>query len=97
MLRALQDSKLAGKVKFVGFDSSRMLVNALENGEIHGLILQDPFKMGYLGVKTIYAFLNGQQVQKRIDTGAFVVTKENMNDPELQKLLYPDIKKWLKE
>lgn len=59
MLRALQDSKLAGKVKFVGFDSSRMLVNALENGEIHGLILQDPFKMGYLGVKTIYAFLNG--------------------------------------
>jgi ribose transport system substrate-binding protein len=97
MLRALQDSKLAGKVKFVGFDSSRMLVNALENGEIHGLILQDPFKMGYLGVKTIYAFLNGQKVQKRIDTGAFVVTKENMNDPELQKLLYPDIKKWLKE
>ena len=97
MLRALQDSKLAGKVKFVGFDSSRMLVNALENGEIHGLILQDPFKMGYLGVKTIYAFLNGQQVQKRIDTGAFVVTKENMNDPELQKLLYPDIKKCLKE
>ena len=97
MLRALQDSKLAGKVKFVGFDSSRMLVNAIENGEIHGLILQDPFKMGYLGVKTIYAFLNGQQVQKRIDTGAFVVTKENMNDPELQKLLYPDIKKWLKE
>ncbi|MHC4170993.1 MAG: ABC transporter substrate-binding protein, partial [Planctomycetota bacterium] len=53
MLRALQDSGLAGKVKYVGFDSSDRLVKGLREGEIHGLVLQDPINMGYLGVKTL--------------------------------------------
>ena len=97
MLRALQDSGLAGKVKYVGFDSSERLVKGLETGEIHGLVLQDPINMGYLGVKTIVAHLRGEQVDKRIDTGSRVATPENMNDPEIRKLLEPDYKKWLKE
>lgn len=46
MLRALQDGGLAGKVKFVGFDSSEMLVAAMKKGELHGLVLQDPIRMG---------------------------------------------------
>jgi len=98
MLRALQDSGLAGKVKYVGFDSSDRLVLALRNGQIHGLVLQDPINMGYLGVKTIAAYLRGEKVPKEpIDTGSVVATPENMNDPNIRNLLEPDYKRWLNE
>lgn len=97
MLRALQDSGLAGKVKYVGFDSSQRLVQGLRNGEIHGLVLQDPINMGYLGVKTMVAHLQGKIVPKRIDTGSAVATPENMNDPMVRNLLEPDFAKWLKK
>jgi ribose transport system substrate-binding protein len=97
MLRALQDSGLAGKVKYVGFDSSERLVQGLERGEIHGLVLQDPINMGYLGVKMMVKHLQGEKVEKRIDTGSVVATPENMNEPEMKKLLEPDFKKWLNE
>jgi len=97
MLRALQDGKWAGKVTFVGFDSSAMLVKALENKELDGTILQDPVNMGYLGVKTLVSHLEGKKVELRIDTGSTAVTFENMNQPDIRKLLEPDIKKWLKE
>jgi ribose transport system substrate-binding protein len=97
MLLALQASGLAGKVKYVGFDSSERLVKGLEKGEIHGLVLQDPINMGYLGVKTMVRHLQGETVDKRIDTGSEVATPENMNDPEIRNLLEPNYKKWLKE
>ena len=97
MLRALQDSALAGKVKYVGFDSSDRLVKGLREGEIHGLVLQDPINMGYLGVKTLMAHLQGEQVEKLIDTGSAVATPENMDEPEMKNLLEPDFKKWLNE
>jgi ribose transport system substrate-binding protein len=97
MLRALQDGGLAGKVKFVGFDSSEMLVAAMKKGELHGLVLQDPINMGYLGVKTMVQHLRGERPQKRIDTGSTVATPANMNDPAVNALLNPDFKKWLKE
>jgi len=97
MLRALQDNGWAGKVKFVGFDTSQQLIEAMKKGQIDGLILQDPFQMGYLGVKTIVAHLNHQPYQKMVDTGETLVTPDNMNQPEIQKLLHPDLKKWLDE
>jgi ribose transport system substrate-binding protein len=97
MLRALQDGGLAGKVKYVGFDSSDRLVQALKEGQLHGLVLQDPVKMGYLGVKTVVEHLTGKKVPKRIDTGSAVATPENMNDPKIRELLEPDFKKWLNE
>jgi len=97
MLRALQDGGLAGKVKFVGFDSSDMLVTAMKKGELHGLVLQDPIRMGYLGVKTMVAHLKGEKIEPRIDTGSEVATPENMNEPAMNGLLNPDYKKWLKE
>lgn len=95
MLRALQDNSFAGKVKFVGFDSSQMLVKALKDGHINALILQDPMNMGYLGVKTMVQHLRGQPIEKLIDTGSAVATAENMNDPQIDKLLNPDYAKWL--
>lgn len=96
MLRALQDGGRAGKVHFVGFDSSEKLVAALQAGEIDGLVLQDPFKMGELGVDTILAHLDGKPVERRIDTGVHVATRENMQQPAMQALLKPDLAKWLK-
>jgi len=97
MLRALEDSGLAGKVKYVGFDSSDRLVQGLQSGKIQGLVLQDPINVGYMGVKTLVSHLQGQKVEKRIDTGSAVATPENMNEPKMKNLLEPDFKKWLNE
>ena len=95
MLRALQDGGLAGKVRFVGFDSSPKLVEALRSGQLDGLILQNPFRMGYLGVKSMVEHLRGQPVDKRIDTGVALITRENMEQPENKALLEPDLSQWL--
>ncbi len=89
MLRALQDAKLAGKVRYVGFDSSAKLVEALRAGQLDGLVLQNPTRMGYLGVKTLVEHLRGRPVEKRIDTGAALATKANMDQPEINALLEP--------
>jgi ribose transport system substrate-binding protein len=96
MLRVLQDNGWAGKVRFVGFDSADNLVKGLESGHIHGLVLQDPVKMGYLGVKTMVEHLKGAKVEKRIDTGVRLATRENMNEQEVKDLLKPDLSQWLK-
>jgi ribose transport system substrate-binding protein len=95
MLRALQEAGLAGQVKFVGFDSSDKLVQALEAKELHGLVLQNPFRMGELGVRTMVKHLRGEEVEKRIDTGVAVATPENMDEPEIRDLLSPDLSKYL--
>ena len=89
MLRALTSSGRAGKIKYVGFDASNRLVEALAKGHIHGLVVQNPVRMGREGVKTMVAHLRGKKVQKRIDTGVVVVTPENLKDPEIHKLVHP--------
>ena len=90
MLRALQSAKLAGKVKFVGFDSSEKLAAALKSGELHGTVLQNPVKMGYLTVKSMVDHLRGGKVERRIDTGAAIASPENMEQPEIHALLHPE-------
>lgn len=97
MLQALKKTGVVKKVKFIGFDASPALVAALEAGDIDALVVQNPFNMGYLAVKTMTEHLRGKQVEKRIDTGARVVTKENLHDPEVQELIHPDLAKWLNE
>ena len=87
--RALETRGLAGNVKLVGFDAAPAEIDALQKGIIQALIVQDPFKMGYIGVESAVKAINGEQVDKRIDTGVEVVTMDNFNDPEIQKLLYP--------
>lgn len=89
MLRALQDAKLAGKVKFVGFDASAKLIEGLEGGELHALVLQNPRKMGYEGVKMMAAHLGGAKLKPRVDTGAELVTKSNRGEPAIAELLTP--------
>jgi ribose transport system substrate-binding protein len=90
MLRALENAGQAGKIKFVGFDSSEKIVDALKAGKLQGTVLQNPVKMGHLAVKTMVEHLRGQKVDKRIDTGAVMVTPENMEQPEMKALLHPD-------
>lgn len=96
-LRALQGRGLTGSVVFVGFDSSVKLVEALDRNEIQGLVLQNPFQMGYLGVKTAYAHLTGESVDSRIDTGVMLATPGNMHEPEIMDLLVPDLSEYLDE
>jgi ribose transport system substrate-binding protein len=90
-LRALQDHGLAGRVIQVGFDSSAKLIEALEKRELQGLVLQDPFRMGYESVKTAVACLRGEPYEKYIDTGVVLATPENMNKPEIRRMLVPDL------
>ena len=85
-----QGEGLAGQVTFVGFDPSAQLVEAMGNKKIQGLVLQDPVAMGYLGVKTMVEHLEGKEVPRRIPTGEVMATPENMDSPEIKKLLEPD-------
>jgi len=87
MLGALEDGQLAGKVKFVGFDATPALVDALKNKEINELIAQDPYKMGYEGVKQCVNAIRKQPVDQNVDTGSAVVTVENVDTPAIQKVL----------
>ncbi len=97
MLLALRDAGLAaGKVKFVGFDSGETLNAALLAGDIQGLVVQNPMKMGYLGVKNMVAILRGEKVGARIDTGVGFVTKANFNSPEMAEIVRPPLDKYLK-
>ena len=96
MLLALQDIGKAGKVTFIGFDTSETFTEAMRNKQLHGIVVQNPFNMGYLGVRTMVEHLQGKPVEKRIDTGVTMVTPENMNAPEVQALLHPPLDQYLK-
>jgi len=89
-LRALQEFGLAGKIFFVGFDSSPKLIQALRAGQINGLVHQNPVKMGYLGVSLMVKHLRGETIPKVVDTGVYLVTRDNMDQPEIRALIFPD-------
>jgi ribose transport system substrate-binding protein len=91
MLRVLEANGWARKVHFIGFDASDAFVKALEEGRLDGLVLQDPVNIGYLGVKTLVAYLHKEPVEKRVDTGVRLVTPDQLNDPDAQRLLHPDL------
>lgn len=87
--QAVKAAGKAGKVKLVAFDASDQEIAHLQDGTIQALVVQNPFQMGYKGVKAAIDHIEGRPVEKRIDTGVTVVTMENFNQPEIQKLLYP--------
>src|SRR5438874_12201675 len=87
MAKALRDVGLAGgKVKMIGFDSGSQSVTDMKNGDVQGLVVQNPVLMGYLGVVTAVKHLRGEKVERRIDTGVVLVTPENMEKPEIKDL-----------
>jgi ribose transport system substrate-binding protein len=87
MLLALQNLDLAGKVKFVGFDTPAPAVEALKKGEISALIAQDPARMGYLCIKTIVDNIRGKKIPLNVNVEVRVITCDNLNDPDIQKVL----------
>lgn len=91
MLMALTAVQKAGRITLVGFDSSDVYLDSMRSGQIHGLVVQDPFRMGELAVKTMVDHLTGKSVPKRIDTGAAMVTPENIDLPNIQSLLRPPV------
>lgn len=88
---ALDDLRKGGikvNVKFVGFDTSKRLVEAVQEGKIDALVAQNPEKMGYLAVETLYKVVKKEKVPAVVDTGTVLVTKEKIaNDPEVRKLV----------
>jgi ribose transport system substrate-binding protein len=95
---ALKQRNLAGKVKFVAFDAADNMIEDLRAGVIDAMVVQDPFKMGYESVKTLVDKLHGNPpASKKIDLSARVVTKADLETPEVHALLFPDLKKYLNQ
>src|ERR1700724_2678290 len=84
--QAISENKAGTKIKLVTFDSDQKLVKFLKDGTIAALVVQDPFRMGYEGVKTGLAASKGEKVEAKIDTGVTLITKENMDSPRSQEL-----------
>jgi ribose transport system substrate-binding protein len=96
MTKALRDiGKAGGKVKMIGFDAGSQSVLDLKNGDVQGLVVQNPMLMGYLSVTTLVKHLQGEPVEKRIDTGVVLVSPENMDQPDIKDLLHPPLDKYL--
>ncbi|WP_314094764.1 ABC transporter substrate-binding protein [Shinella sp. M31] len=89
--QAIAENKLGDKIKVIGFDSDEKTVGFLKEGVLAGLVVQDPYRMGYDGVKTALAVSKGEKVEAFVDTGANLVTKDNMADPKIDALLNPKV------
>lgn len=89
--RALRGRDLTGKVKFVGFDFSDPIEDDLRAGVVDALIVQDPFNIGYQAVKAVLAKIAGETPKKQIDTPATVVTQDNIDSAEIDRLVHPDL------
>ncbi len=94
---ALKGRGLAGKIKFVAFDFTDVMVEDLRAGNFHAMVVQDPFKMGYEAVKTVADKLKGGTPPKRMDLLPRVVRKDDLDKPDVKLLLFPDLKKYLGE
>lgn len=89
--QAIAENKAQDKIKVIAFDSDDKLIKFLTDGVLAGLVVQDPFRMGYDGVKTALAASKGEKVQADVDTGVNLITKANMNEPRAQELLNPKL------
>lgn len=97
MAMALRDiGRAGGRVKMVGFDAGSKSIEDLKNGDIQGLVVQDPLGIGYESVLTMVKHLQGGKVERRIGTRVALITKENMEQQEMKELLYPPLERYLK-
>ncbi len=90
--QAIAENKKGDTIKTVGFDGDDKTIALLKDGTIYALVLQDPYRMGYDGVKTALAVSKGEKVPASIDTGANLITRANMNGAKEQALLFPKVK-----
>ncbi len=94
--RAIRGRNLSGKVRLVGFDYGDTIERDLEHGVIDAVVVQDPFRIGYVAVQTIVSRLNGDTPPKRIDTPIRVISAANLTDPEVHAFLHPNLDRYLK-
>ncbi len=94
--QALKARGVVGKVKLVGVDSSDAMLEDMRKGVIQALIVQDPFGLGREAVRTLVDKLNGKTPPKQIDLPARLVQAADLDKPEVQQLLHPDVNKYLK-
>ena len=90
VLEALVQTGLAGKVKFVAFDPSDTLIRGMSQGNVAGIVLQDPFEMGRQSVLALTKHLRKEAVDPIISTGEYVATQENQDKPLYDRLLRPE-------
>jgi len=89
--QAIAENGVKDKVALIGFDSDERLVGFLKDGVISALVVQDPYRMGYDGIKTALAVSKKENVEKNVDTGANLITTANMMDARSQELLNPKV------
>lgn len=87
--KAIKDLGLGGTVRIIGFDNAREQIKYLEEGIYEAIVIQKSFNMGYLGVESAVKLLNGKPVEREIDSGSTLITKDNMYSSLNQKLLFP--------
>ncbi len=95
--QAIRARGMVGKIKVVGFDSGPTLEKSLREGVIDALVVQDPFNMGFLGVETVVKKLAGETPPKHIDSPTRVIRAADLDDPEVQRLLNPNIESYLNQ
>lgn len=86
---AVRQAGKAGEVVIIGWDASSEEVSGVKDGIISALVVQNPFKMGYKGVNAAVDIIREGKTVKGEDTGAYFVTKDNLEDPEVQSVLDP--------
>ncbi|MBW7475985.1 substrate-binding domain-containing protein [Paenibacillus oenotherae] len=90
--REVERRGMSQVVKMVAFDSALEQLELLQDGKLHGTIVQNPFSMGYLGVKHAAEAMDGQEIPERVDIPTKVIDIENMFWMDNQKLLFPFVK-----
>jgi len=85
----LTEKGMIGKIKHIGFDATNQTIDAMKKGITNAIVTQVPFKMGYLAVQSAYYANQGKTLPAITDTGVALVTMENLNSPEIQKILNP--------
>lgn len=92
-VRAVKQRQAA--VKIVGMDASDLLIAEMRAGLVDSIVVQDPMKMGYESTKAMGRHLRGEEPVREMDSGAYLITAENVDTPEMQAVVAPDIAKWL--
>lgn len=87
MLSALRSFELTEQVFLVGYEVSADSLQAIETGEIHGLVVSNPYRMGYLGVTTLVDNIQGGNIPTIVDTGVTLVTRANIDSSEVREAL----------
>lgn len=87
---AIAELGLKDKIFVIGFDSSDKEISYIRDGTMDGTMVQSPYNMGYLGIRCAYKAVIGEEIEKKFDTGASFINDSNLDNSDMQWLLYPD-------